>query len=402
MRPWWPAALLVLVQTANGIWYMPQLSFFPIYLQEELGLSTVVIAAIVSGALVSGMFAALFGGAVTGQLGSKWALVLGLLISAVGVLAFQVHSPWLVALLWFVGGAGLSFITVGGASYLTGLSARAALGILAAIYSLSLTVGGVIGNPIAGLLIDRFGFRVFGMAELLLILFTALFAARLLIYLNDRCPQGAPRAAFWPGTVSMARRPKIKKLIGMRSLPTIFYGLMTVLIPLLLNDLSGSKTLVAAYSTANLVIASACQIVAGRAADRWGARVPTVVAYTCLASAGLGLALTAGTVWGLFAFGVAGVAAAWSLSTLMYVWVADGVEKPARPSAFGLLHSIWCLSMILGSLLGGSLVRVAYGLPFLIGALLNVASPFLALAYYRSIQASKQSPAVHPDPEAAG
>ena len=125
MRPWWPAALLVLVQIANGIWYMPQLTFFPIYLQEELGLSTVVIAVIVSGALVLGMFAALVGGAVTGQLSSKWALVLGLSISAVGVLAFQVHIPWLVTLLWFIGGAGLSFITVGGASYLTGLSAAA-------------------------------------------------------------------------------------------------------------------------------------------------------------------------------------------------------------------------------------------------------------------------------------
>ena len=101
-------------------------------------------------------------------------------------------------------------------------------------------------------------------------------------------------------------------------------------------------------------------------------------------------------------FGVVGVAAAWSLSTLMYVWVADGVEKPGRPSAFGLLHAIWCLSMILGSLLGGALVRVAYGLPFLIGSALAAVSPFLALAYYRSIQGVKQPGAAEPGSEAAG
>jgi MFS family permease len=369
---------------------MPQLSFFPIYLQEDLGLSTALISAIVSGALVSGMFAALLGGAVTGELTSKRTFVLGLLVSAVGVLAFLVRLPWLVALLWFIGGAGLSLITVAGASYLTGLSARGALGILAALYSLSLTVGGVIGNPIAGLVIERYGFGAFGLAALLFILLTALFAARMLIPLDDHAPRSAPLAAFWTTSAPLLRQARIRMLIGLRGLPTIFYGLMTVLIPLLLNDLSGSKTLVAAYSTANLVIASACQIIAGRAADRWGARVPTVAAYSCLALAGLGLALTAGTVWGLFVFGVIGVAAAWSLSTLMYVWVADGVTAVERPPAFGLLHAVWCLSMIAGSLLGGLLAPLAAGLPFLVGALLCAAAPFLAVAYYRRIAAAKE------------
>jgi MFS family permease len=314
------------------------------------------------------------------------------------VLAFQVHLTWLVALLWFIGGAGLSLITVGGSSYLTGLSARAALGILAAIYSLSLTVGGVIGNPIAGFLIDRSGFRAFGLAELLLIALTAMFAARFLPYLNDRSPQSAPFAAFRASTAPMVRQTRIRMLIGLRALPTIFYGMMTVLIPLLLNNLSGSKTLVAAYGAAHLVIASASQMLAGRAADRFGARLPTLAAYICLASAGLGLALTASTAWGLFAFGVVGVAAAWSLSTLMYVWVADGVDQRERPSAFGLLHAVWCLSMIAGSVAGGWLVREGYGLPFLVGAALNAASPFLALAYYRLIE-GQNSPPGHQEPK---
>jgi MFS transporter, DHA1 family, inner membrane transport protein len=401
-RPWWPAAVLIAVQIANGAWYLPQLSFFPIYLQEELQLSTVLIAAIVSGPLVSGMFAALAGGAVTGRLGSKRALVLGLVISAVGVLAFQVRAPWLVTTLWFAGGAGLSFITVAGASYLTGLSARGALGVLAAIYSLSLTAGGVIGNPVAGLLIERFGFRVFGLAQFVSIALTGLLAAGLLVALNDRSPRGAAASAPGASARAMLRQPRIQMLIGLRALPTIAYGLMTVLIPLLLNDLSGSKPLVAAYGTANLVIASASQILAGRAADRWGARIPTVIAYVCLVTAGLGLALTANVVAGVFVFGVAGVAAAWSLSTLMYVWVADGVEKPGRPAAFGLLHAVWCLSMIAGSVIGGWLARGASGLPFLVAGLLNLLSPLLVLAYYRRVRPRKPAGATGPDAGAAG
>jgi MFS transporter, DHA1 family, inner membrane transport protein len=395
-RPWWPAALLVLVQIANGVWYMPQLSFFPIYLQERLDLSPVLIASIVSGAQISGMIAALVGGAITGLLSSKWALVWGLILSGIGVLAFQVHTPWLVAVLWFIGGAGLSFITVGGASYLTALSGRASLGILAALFSLSVTVGGVLGNPAAGLLIERSGFSAFGFAELMLIVLTTLFAARFLVYLNDRSPQSAPLAAILSGPLAAARQPKIRMLIGLRSLPTIFYGMMTILIPLLLNDLSGSKTLVAAYGTANLIVASTGQLVSGRAADRWGARIPTLVVYTVLVASGAGLALTAGTTWGLFVFGVLGVAAAWSLSTLMYVWVADGVQQAERPSAFGLLHAIWCVSMIVGSLLGGWLVRAAPGLPFLVAGALNLASPLLALAFYRRILAGARPGAVEP------
>ena len=57
--------------------------------------------------------------------------------------------------------------------------------------------------------------------------------------------------------------------------------------------------------------------------------------------------------------------------------------------------------MIVGSLLGGWLVREAYALPFLIGGVLNLASPFLALAYYRSIRAARQPRAVEPGAEAA-
>src|SRR5512141_1976176 len=120
---WWPAALLVLVQTANGMWYMPQLSFFPIYLQEQLGLAPVAIAGVVAGAQVASMITAVLGGAVTGMLGSNWALVCGLALAGVGSLAFQAHGAWLVAALWFAGGVGLALITVGGASYLTRLSA---------------------------------------------------------------------------------------------------------------------------------------------------------------------------------------------------------------------------------------------------------------------------------------
>ena len=380
--PWWPAILLILVQTLNGIWYMPQLSFFPVYLHEQLGLSPVAIGGVIAGAQVAGMVMALLGGWATGMLGSKWMLVFGLALSGLASLAFQIHTPWLVAMLWFVGGAGLACITVGGASYLTRVSLRGALGMLAAFYALSMTVGGAIGTPIAGVTIERRGFSTFGWVETTLIALAALLATLFMIYLRDRTAEPASLRVFWSSALAMVRRAKVRQLMGLRCLPTIFYGMLTVLIPLLIFDLSGNKVVVAAYATTNLIVASAAQLMAGRSADRWGARGPTLVAYACVILAGIGLAITANTVWGLFVFGVLGVAAAWSLSTLMYVWVADGVSKPEHASSFGLLHAVWSLSMITGSLLGGLLVRTFPGLPFLVAGLLNVGSLFLVLAYY--------------------
>jgi len=97
---------------------------------------------------------------------------------------------------------------------------------------------------------------------------------------------------------------------------------------------------------------------------------------------GLGLAATAGTVWGLFGFGVLGIAAAWSLSTLMYVWVNDGVAKADHPATFGLLHAVWSVSMITGSVLAGWFAEGLPGLPFLIAGLFNIASLFLISSYY--------------------
>jgi len=379
---WLPAILLILVQMASGMRDMPQFAFFLIYLQEQLGLKPVTISSLVAGAQIAGMVTALLGGAITAKLGSKWVLVCGLTLSGLSSLAFQVPLLGLVVLLWFFGGAGMALVTVGGASYLTRISGRGSLGILAAFYALSMTVGGAIGNPFAGVLIEGHGFVAFSRAAMALSFGTILVISLLMRHLQDQTMKQVSLRSFWSGVLDTARQTNVRMLVGLRCLPTIFYGMLIMLIPLLINSLTGSKMMVAAYGTTNLIVASLAQLLAGRAVDRWGARRPTLLAYTALILAGLGLTVSAGRLWGLFGFGVLGIAAAWSLSTLMYVWVNDGVPKAEHPSTFGLLHAVWSLSMICGSLLGGWLVSPMPGLPFLVGGILNVGSLFLALSYY--------------------
>ena len=231
---------------------------------------------------------------------------------------------------------------------------------LAAIYALSLTVGGSIGNPISGVLIERRGFSAFGWVETALIAFAALLATLFMVYLGDRTAEPASCAPSGPG----ARHDPADEgatVDGDALLADHFLRYAHRSHPAADFHLSGSKVVVAAYGTTNLIVASTAQLLAGRSADRWGARGPTFAAYACVVFAALGLTAAVEMVWGLFVFGVLGVAAAWSLSALMYVWVADGVSKAEHASSFGLLHAVWSLSMITGSLLGGSLVRMLPG-----------------------------------------
>jgi len=312
------------------------------------------------------------------------------LLSSLSSLVFQLQWPGLVVLIWVIGSTGASLITVSGASYLTQLSNRGGLGILSALYALSMTVGGAIGNPIAGAIIEQRGYSTWGWFANALRLTAFLIAFLLMPQLrkssssdNGNNSNNEPKSTRLIGLLPAVRNRTVRLLIGLRCLPTIFYSVMMVLIPLLLNQLSNSKALVAAYGTTTLVVASAAQLLVGRVADRWGARRPTLIAYSVMLLVGFGLAATANTVWGLFGFGVIGIAAAWSLSTLMYVWVADGVAQPEHASTFGLLHAVWSLSMISGSLLGGWLVRLTPGLPFLLGGLINIGALVLATVYYK-------------------
>jgi MFS family permease len=155
-----PAMPLLLVQVLSGAWILPLTSFLPIYLEEQLHYTPVVIASVIVVGQLSGMVASLLGGRLGDTLGSKWVLVLGLLGGVVSSLVFQTHIPLLVTLLWALAGAAGSAQTLGGSSYLTRMADPQRLGLLSALFSLSLTLGGALGSPAAGWLLDTSGFRL--------------------------------------------------------------------------------------------------------------------------------------------------------------------------------------------------------------------------------------------------
>jgi MFS family permease len=236
------------------------------------------------------------------------------------------------------------------------------------------------------------GFPAFGLMLLALALVTLMGAVLLLPAPPGRVNASRAADEGSAGSLALIRRTRVQMLVGIRFLPTIYYAMLGMLIPLLINRVAGNKSTVALYASASLIVASTAQLAAGRAADRFGRRGPALIGFGTLMLSALGLAAFADELWGLFAFGVLGNAAAWAIAALMFCFVSDGVVQAEHGRVFGLLHASWSAAMIAGSLLGGALLRVGVGLPFLVGGLLNGAAVFLVLAYLTQLRDDAQQP----------
>jgi DHA1 family multidrug resistance protein-like MFS transporter len=396
----WPVVLLLAVMLLSGITISPQRAFFPIYVEEQLGYPAVLVSTFVSLGLVLGMLAAIVGGVLSDTVGFKGTLVLGLLGIALANLAYLVRAPWLVLIFWVLGGLGLGLHTLGSMGYLIAAANPQRLGLFSALYHWGYTLGGALSSPVAGFVLDHSGFNAFGLALLALSGATMLGTVLLLPQLQRRTtekPLSIGETLIGYRTIS--RRPLMMLLGSMRFLPTCYYGMITVLNPLLINRLAGTKTAVAIYVTLSQVVATLAQIVVGRAADRMGSRRPTLVTFGILVVAIVGQGMFATQLWSYYVFGVLGIAAAWSLATLLPILVSESTAIEERGRVLGALHVLWNLAMIGGSMLGGALLEIAVGLPFAVVALLNIAAVALSVSFFRLIdlQKNRVAPAMASD-----
>jgi len=388
----WPVVLLLIIQLLSGIALSPQRSFFPIYVEEQLGYTVIFISAFVAVGQLLGMIASMVGGMLCDVLGRKWTLVLGLAGFVFGSLIYLVRAPWLVASLWAVSCLGLGFHALGGQSYLIDAAVAEHLGVLSALFHWGYTIGGALSSPGAGLILDKQGFGAFGLTLLAVSSVTTVGTLTFLPRLHPvketrffgKNPV-SPLSESLFGYGSIIRRPVIIVLGLLRFLPTCYYGMASVLNPLLINRRAGNKTAVALYATLSLVLATLAQMVAGRAADWWGRRRPTLVAFGVLLVSIVGQASLTTYLWSFYTFGVLGICAAWSLATLLPCLVSDATAAEERGRVLGMLEALWNVGMMVGALIGGTLVEVAMGLPFFVTAVLNVGAIVLAVSFFRLV-----------------
>jgi MFS family permease len=290
----------------------------------------------------------------------------------------------MVVALWCMGGVGLAFSVLSSQGYLTMAAGAGVLGLASAFYNWGYTIGGVIGNPLAAAVLGKDNFWALGV---MLMSLGALGMIVLAFLPNLRLDENAQEEKGGMFGYGVLLHPRLILLGLLRFLPTTYYGLMA-LVPLLIKQQGGSNAIVAAYATVSLLLASLAQLAAGRSADHWGVRGPTTIAFSVILTAIAGIILTADSVWGLYAFGVLGVSAAWALSTLLPGLVTVAAEPEIRGRVFGSLHMLWTLAMMLGALLGGELLEVNLRLPFMIVGVLNLIALALTLPFFRMTAAS--------------
>jgi MFS family permease len=374
------ALILIIAQLLLSIRDMPIGSFMLVYLQGQ-GYSPTVISQISSTSQIAGMLTAMITGSIAQRIGNKWVWVAGIALAALNSLVFQSTSVWWIAGWWVIGGIGMALAGIGSASILTFIGGKTQIGVLSSLYILCFTIGGVIGNPLLGWVIAQYDYGVLSVVALIM---SAIGMSIVLFGIPHTAPATPHTTSTNHFDWQFIRIPQVPLIMGMRGLATVNYGMLTVLIPLLLNQTAQDIYLVASYAATMLVVASLMQFLAGRAADKWGALWPTIICFGVMV--GCGGILFGGThsIPLLFICGIISNAAAWALSSLMYLWVADFIPTDRHPLLLGWLHATWSICMVIGSLIGGWLIVYYQGLPFLVTGLLCLAPLWFTWKLYRS------------------
>lgn len=374
-----PLIGLLSVQLLTGMLLMPLTNFGSIYLNEVMGYPLQQVAIVIALGQITGMVASIIGGSLSDQQGHKWILFLGVTGITVSTLLYIIQVPGIVIFLWCLTNAGVGLSVVSGQGYLTLASNENILGLASALYNWGYTVGGAVGIPIATLILGDDNFTMLGLALGGLGIVGIVIATMLPhIQSEDTMEEDTPTTVGY----RVLFRKDLIILILLRFLPTCFYGVMTLL-PLVIKQQSGSNAAVAGYVTGSSIFATLVQLVAGRMSDKYGVQLPTQISFIGILVSILGLIVTGQSLWGLYIFGSLGIGAAWALSTLLPAMVTRAAEPVIRGRVFGSLHLIWTAAMALGTLLGGNLIVIHIGLPFIVVGILNLIALALTVPFFQ-------------------
>ena len=365
-------ACLLSFQVISGLLVAPVFALFPVYVESRLHLTSDFSGLIRGLFVLASAVTAFLGGALCDAIGRKPAYLLGMtgVISA-GALFMVPHPAWMYPLALY-GGVMFGLGSVAGQSYLMDAAPRRSLALATAGFFTAGTLGNAVGSSISGEVVrlsPEAGYWLLGVAMAAGHSLLLLVAWRLLPEIVRAQAEG-PRLHVLAGLGGLMRRPATWFLLGLRYLPTAYWGITTLLMPLLLFRATGKATWAGNYTAASLVLSAACQVGAGRLVDRFGPRVPMLVAISLVTVGTIGQWLCAGNPWALSAWGLLGAGAAWSLSITMTTLVRELSTEDTRGSLLGLTHTAWSAGFLTGTLAGGFAARqIGHGAEaFLVGA----------------------------------
>ena len=357
---------------------------FPVYAESILGKSALFAALLRALPIGLGGISALIGGTLCDRFGRKPTVLIGMTGAVVVGALFTTEIPLFLWGILCYEGIASGFKTAGGQTYLISAVPSERLGWATGLYFISSTVGSAVGSAIAGEVIDRINYSVFGIGAVVLAGVLFVGACIFLPRLAQRTSKSQRRQdGIWKSTLNieayldLSRRRKMRMLIGLRVFPTYYWGSVNLLMPILIARIAGVKA-TGYYGAISLLFAFGCQLVVGRICDRIGHRTPALVANAIVTLLAFGVAFFHDSLVALEVFGVLGAGAAWALSTTIPRFINEFTEPHEKGHGVGLTHLAWSTGFLLGYVASGFLVNFSVQVPFIVAGISLIFSTGIA------------------------
>lgn len=363
---------------------------FPVYAEtilEETALFAALLRALPIGL---GGITALIGGTLCDRFGRKPTILIGVTGAIVVGGLFTTETPLFIWGILCYEGIASGFKTAGGQTYLISVVPSNRLGLATGLYFINMTVGSAVGSAIAGEVIDRIDYSVFGIGAVVLAGLLFVGACFFLPRLGQQpSPNQRKRDGIWKSTLNigayldLSRRRNMQMLIGLRVFPTYYWGSVNLLMPILIARIAGVKA-TGYYGAVSLLFAFGCQLAVGRVCDRIGHRIPALVANAIVTLLAFGVAFFHDSLLALEIFGVLGAGAAWSLSTTIPRFINEFTEPHEKGHGVGLTHLAWSTGFLLGYVASGFLVNISVHVPFVVAGISLIFSTGIAYKLWSS------------------
>lgn len=378
--------LLCAVVFVVGLVTGPVQMLFPVYAESVLK-ETALFAALLRALPIGlGGISALIGGTLCDRFGRKPTLLIGMTGAIVIGALFTTETPLFIWGILCYEGIASGFKTAGGQTYLISVVPSNRLGLATGLYFINMTVGSAVGSAIAGEVIARIDYSVFGVGAIILsgLLFVGacFFLPRLMQQRSSNRQQKQGGIEAYP-YLNLIRRPEIWMLIGLRVFPTYYWGSVNLLMPILISRIAGVKA-TGYYGAISLLFAFGCQLVVGRICDRIGHRTPALVSNAIVTLLAFGVAFFHDSLIALEVFGILGAGAAWSLSTTIPRFINEFTELDEKGHGVGLTHLAWSTGFLLGYVASGFLVNISVHVPFIVAGISLMLSTGIAYRLWSS------------------